>query len=131
VTHPRERARRGVKRAWVCAAAAVLGGCTDAFVGDWTSDQGDCSDWQFTADEDGTGDGHIFIEDCVRCEFDIEWTNEGDGDYQVEVDFDDCECDGATKGEAACELDDDGEELECDLELGSCQLGSAAWEKDT
>ena len=56
-TYMKRTMRNDVKRIWLCAAAAaVLGGCTDDIVGDWTSDEGDCSDWEFTAEDDGKGE---------------------------------------------------------------------------
>jgi hypothetical protein len=104
---------------------SLLTGCGDPVVGDWESvDKNACSKRsEFTVESDLTVEGTIWIEDdfnqvCIECDFDGEVDNRGDGKYEVDIDFDQCNCNGKRSASADCRLK--GDRLTCELDFGAC-----------
>ncbi len=117
---------------FILVSALALTGCTDPMVGDWESDN-DCGDSELTADDDGTGDGYVYMatmsNPCTKCDFDFDWEEKGDGDYDIEIEFDACNCGDVTKGDVECNMNDDEDEMDCELTLGTCPSDEAEWKK--
>jgi hypothetical protein len=116
---------------FVLASAVALTGCTDPIVGDWEADN-DCGDSEMTANDDGTGDGEIWMvtgAGCTLCKFEFDWEEAGDGKYDAELEFDECHCDGEKKGDADCTMNDAEDEMDCDLTIGICDFDEQEWKK--
>ena len=98
---------------WVVIAVLVAtAGCADPVVGKWEASSetacliGGPDRVEFDIEGDLTGSGEV-----CGCDFELTVTNEGNDEYEAEVDYDgncllgDVEID--------CELSSDGEELDC------------------
>jgi hypothetical protein len=104
-------------------------GCTDPAVGDWEAST-PCGDSEFTIDdEDGlAGDGTLRLADgvgnCIACDFDVELDDPDDGKYEGTVELKNdgspgsCTCGPSqlTKLDVECDINDDGDALDCSLE---------------
>jgi hypothetical protein len=120
-------------RVLVVAGMFGLAGCGDPLSGEWEAkDDGDV-DLDIRASDDGwEGDGHIPVcyeaegeTYCFLCPIDFEVTESGDRSYDVEGEFTG-DCGELGKFEdVECELNDEGDELDCDLPGG----GSIEYEK--
>lgn len=112
-------------------ALAALSGCSDAIIGDWEA-RDSCGQEELTVEDDGKGDGFVYASNCTQCRFDFDWEEDGDDRYEADVSFESgcgCAVDGATRGKATCKMNDDGDEMDCDLTLGACVMGDTTWEK--
>jgi hypothetical protein len=106
-------------------AALMMIGCQDPAVGDWEAEEqsacGTRSD--FTVDDELGVDGTIIIEDsgqggCLSCDFKGDAENVGDDRYEVDIDFENCDCVGDTSATAECDLRDDT--MSCKLDFDAC-----------
>lgn len=127
-----------MRQTWIsaalCAASLVLAGCSDAIIGDWEAvDKNDCGKRSsFEVDDDLKVSGTIWIEDavnlvCLECDFEGEVENLGDDEYEADIKFDTCACNGDRKATAECTLDDD--KLDCELDFGACGTVDDEFEK--
>lgn len=84
-------------------------------VGKWESENSSlvCGRVEFEIDADLTGSG----EACA-CDFEVEFEERDDGDWIADVDYEGgLDCAFANDGRFDCELNDDGDELDCE-EIG-------------
>lgn len=106
---------------------AACGG--DPLVGTW--EQQDTSaeiKGELVVHDDGTGEYEQELDDPNGLQgglvFEVEWTDEGDGTYELELDCDDIKgdfvglltCDDITTPDWECELEGDNDELECEYD---------------
>jgi hypothetical protein len=115
---------------------------SEPVVGEWEHEDSDSSfEDTMTIEDDGTGTRLVEVTDredgttfYIKVEFDIEWTVDGDNQYEAEIECDDAKIkvDGDTvfsgcndvedalemrfDVEADCEIENEGEELECEVE---------------
>jgi hypothetical protein len=82
--------------------------------------------------EDDEGSGSVTVSDgvtCFECDFDISATDNGDDQWDVDLDFDDCTFDGDSTITLECDLTDD--ELECDSDDVDLEVaGYDEWERE-
>lgn len=118
-------------------SALLLAGCGNDLEGEWTSkgeyplcpnaDKG-------TMELDGElqGSGTVTLSDgtiCFECDFDVEATDKGDDEYDIELRFDNCQVGGFTSLDLECELEDDT--LECDSDDVDLEgSGYDEWERE-
>ncbi len=118
-------------------SALLLAGCDNALVGEWTSKDAfpGCSGAEGTLtidDNDLEGDGSVTVSDgvsCFDCDFDATATDNGDDQYDIELEFKDCTIGGSDSIDLECDLDDDT--LDCDsddVDLDSA--GYDEWERE-
>ena len=82
--------------------------------GDWEAGANGCNArTEFEIDDDYKGDGKVVLSDCTVCDANLEIDPDGDDEYEIEVNYVDC---NGTE-DLECELDDD--ELECQTDNGS------------
>jgi hypothetical protein len=86
-------------------------GCSNDIVGEWEGDRLSCGletdEIRFTIDDDLHGEG-----DVCNCEFEFDVEDRGDDEYRVDVDFHEG-CIGSD-GKYDCDLEGDGDRLDCE-----------------
>ena len=105
-------------------------GCGDPIIGDWKMNN-NCGKSSMTI-EDGSGDGYLMLytNTCTKCDFTFDWTNKGDDKYTADVTFKECNCNGNKGGEATCKMKSDGQTMNCQMWVGTCDLGAEDWDKE-
>lgn len=107
------------------ASLFALAACTDPIIGEWESKEtnacGERSD--FEVDDDLKVEGTIWVEDpgagvCYKCEFDGEFDDAEDDKYKGDIDLNDCTICNGTKHDAECKINDDEDELDCEVDFG-------------
>lgn len=120
---------------WMLSAAVLLVGCADPMVGSWEAkDRNQCNERdEFDVDDELKGSGSLWGVNtagaCTLCKFDVELDDDGGDSYSGELDFDTCECAGDRTANVDCQVNDDGDEVECDIDWGGCLQGSQDFEK--
>ncbi len=97
-----------------------LVGCADPIIGEWEARDNGCGRNKFEVDDELKGDGSLYLlgafGECLKCDFDLTVESKGGGDYNAEVEFDTCACNGDSSFDADCELNDAGDELTCSID---------------
>jgi hypothetical protein len=113
----------------LAVAVGPLTGCKNAIVGKWESDgdlPGCNSGGDFRIDDNKLqGDGSLTLTDgqsCLDCSFDLDATDEGDHEYTVNIDMNNCTIDNSTRIKLTCTIDKD--RLDCDAEQPSVLKGA-------
>jgi hypothetical protein len=111
-----------------------LSGCKNAIVGDWRAiDDEGCGRTRFTMTDTDTGSGTMMIADggggCLTCPFEIRNAEDkGSNRYAGELVFDNCNCNGSTRFDWDCLMNDGKDRMSCTLD-SSCTVGSTDYEK--
>ena len=84
------------------------------------------------SDDDLKISGTIGIVDgvnqvCLECDFDGDVENVGADEYEADIDFDSCACNGDRSATAECTLK--GDDLDCELDFGACGTMEEEFEK--
>jgi hypothetical protein len=127
---------------WIALPLVLLTavGCVDPLIGNWRAeDRNDCGEKdEIAVFDDLTGDGALWAftqNGCIRCKFDFDATSRGDGRYDVDLDFDECHCDGDQSATADCRLKNGNDTLDCEIDWRSstgavCLNGSQDFERN-
>lgn len=100
------------------AGSIALLACDEPVVGEWkTDDRINCDKkGEMTIESDLTGDGFIPLDCSLKCKFDVEATDSGADEWDIEIKIKTtelCTIDGSSKAEFECELEKDETELDC------------------
>jgi hypothetical protein len=108
-------------------------GCENGLVGKWETDNfpGCSGGGEFTIeDNELKGDGELVLPvngTCATCPFDVEATDNGDDEYELEISFDNCSINGSAKFDLDCTRDDN--QLDCESNAVADIAPYDDWEK--
>lgn len=101
----------------LAGVAGLLVGCASpAIIGDWEG-QDDVAGRknELELEEDGKGEATVYFffgDDLFEADYDVEWADEGDGEFELDL-----ECEGDCSSfdfKMDCEMNADQDEMDCD-----------------
>lgn len=120
---------------WVAAVSSLaLFACNDPIVGDWRAAERACDGERsrFTINGDLDIRGTIWLSsdtECLECDFDGTVEESGDQRYRSDIEFETCNCGGERSADGECRINDDGDQLDCEIDFGECGTLEAEFEK--
>lgn len=130
-------------RTLICLAGlGLLSACGEnPIIGSWEAPKpsncsGDnSSDSEFKVDDDLKFDGNIWLvgtQYCHHCQIEGEFDEDAEDPWEADVEISlgsqcNIECNG--RGDAKCDMNDDEDEIECELDVGPCSGLEETFEK--
>lgn len=120
-----------LKYGTLLGSVLFLSGCGEDLVGKWEGQGGTLQDQnEMEIEDDGKGDATIYFSSGgsnYKTDFDIDW-EEGGGDDEYDIEMD-CRADSTLDFKMECDINDDGDELECKGDGGWSDY-EFEWKKD-